>query len=295
MKFNRFFKFIAVALIVCMLAGVLASCGNKTVVTLTVDGKTYTLTEAEYTLYMKAIKLNVMYSMGATSVYNSILWDYYTTADGTTYEKYYQNYVKDYAVASVISEYLCEKYGITVSSEDLAARKANIKAANKNYGGPGSYKQYFGYTAADYYNTFIPASERINKLLEYLYTGDNAVDPVTDDEMESFYTDNYYGYQFIMLDMNNKIATDDNGYMIGLDASHKEYPVQIVTAEDGTVSIEIVHDIPTDDEDENDDDADASAVDYADSEDDIPDANVGELLTSGDVPTDVATNDAKDD
>ena len=56
---KTFFKITAFVLALAMILCILASCGKKNaVMTLSVDGKTYTMTEAEYDLYMKVFKMN---------------------------------------------------------------------------------------------------------------------------------------------------------------------------------------------------------------------------------------------
>ena len=237
---KTFFKITAFVLALAMILCILASCGKKNaVMTLSVDGKTYTMTEAEYDLYMKVFKMNFFISSGLQSAYDAYIWNSQVSSDDDeTYDDHYTATVRESAKTTLVEKYLFDKYGLSISEATLAGYKENIKTLNNNYGGRGAYKRYFGYTSQDYVYGYQQAMERSNLILEYLYKGDNAVDPVTDNDKKAYYDEHYTGYMFIYLDMNNKIEKDDDGNYIGVDSSNNKYILSITTGEDGTVTIE---------------------------------------------------------
>ncbi|MBO4354372.1 MAG: hypothetical protein J5860_05460 [Clostridia bacterium] len=236
-------KLVAAVMVIAMLVCVLASCSSSPVMTLKVDGKTYTVTQAEYSTFMKIVKMNVLISFGYGSVLDSFIWTTNITSD-QTYDEYYTDYVYKLMQSVLIEKYLADRYGLEFSAEKLASYSANVKALNQSYGSAGSYKMYFGYTAQQYYDYYVKSIDRSELLLDYLYKGDNAIDPVTDDDKETYYTDNYRGYMYIYLDMNNAVQKieDEDGtvYYVGLDSSDNEYKLKITTDEEGVTTIENV-------------------------------------------------------
>ena len=232
-------KIISFVIVLALGVSILAGCSSSKVMTLNVDGKEYSATLGEYLTFMKITKMNLFcYTLGLTKSYDSIIWNVTVSGTDQTYEQYYSNYVRSLMQTAVIEKYLFDKYGLELSAATLATYKQNIKTLNKNYGGAGAYKQYFGYTANNYYDYYQAASDRSKMIVEYLYTGTDAKDPVTDAEKEAYYNENYKTYQCISLDMNNKIQRDDEGHYIGVDSSDNEYILSIVVSEDGTVKID---------------------------------------------------------
>jgi len=252
-KSNAYLKIIALVMVIAMLACVLASCSSSPVMTLEVDGKTYTVTEGEFSTFMKVIKTNVLISIGYGSVIDSIIWDTKIDED-QTYDEYYTNYVSNLMKSVLIEKYLFDKFGLEYSEEKLAEYKSDVTSLNTRFGSPGSYKMYFGYTAQDYIDYYEKSLDRSELITEYLYTGENAHDPVTAEEKEAYYTDNYKGYMYIYLDMNNSVSTveeeDGTKYYIGLDSSDNEYKL-LITTEDGVTKIENVGRVDGKEMDEN--------------------------------------------
>lgn len=241
MKTAKFsLKITAFVLALAMALLVLAGCGkSNAVMTLEVDGKTFTTTEADYDVFMKIIKANFFLSSGFSSSVDSIIWSMAISEDGEeTYDDHYTDYVKEIVKTGLVEKYLFDKYGLKISDSTLAGYKENIRKLNEDYGGRGAYKRYFGYSAQQYYDVYTTANERTNLILDHLYKGKNAIDPVTDEEKAAYYNDKYDGYMFIYLDMNNKIEKDDDGNYIGVDSSNNKYILEIKKDENGKVTIE---------------------------------------------------------
>jgi hypothetical protein len=220
-----------------MAVTILASCGSKAVMTLEIDGKKYTVTESEYSTFMTVNKMLLFSNNNWPRLYDQIVW---TMND--TFESDQNNQIRELMEDVVVEKYLLDKYGLSLSAATLAGYKENIKKANNDAGGPGAFKQYYGYTAKqlyDYYQTWYDGRQL---LLSHLYTGANATDPVTDEERETYYKENYKGYMYIYLDMNNKLAKvenpDGDDFYIGLDSSNVEYKLSIKINDEDNVDIE---------------------------------------------------------
>lgn len=237
---KTFIKITAFVLVLAMALTVLASCGKKNaVMTLEADGKTYTISEAEYDTFMKIIKANFFISSGYSSTYDSLIWAISANEDGTeTYDDHYTEYVREIVKTDLVEKYLFDKYGLKVSDATIAGNKENVKKLNDNYNGRGAYKRYFGYTAQNYVDYYEMSTVRSDLIIKYLYKGENPVDPVTDEDKKEYYDEKYEAYMFIYLDMNNKIEKDDDGNYIGVDSSNNKYILEIKKDEDGTVTIE---------------------------------------------------------
>lgn len=237
---KTFIKITAFVLVLAMALAVLASCGKKNaVMTLEADGKTYTISEAEYDTFMKIIKANFFISSGYSSSLDSIIWNISIGEDGNeTYDDHYTEYVKEIVKTDLVEKYLFDKYGLKISDATIAGNKENVKKLNDSYGGRGAYKRYFGYSAQDYIDYYDLSMERSDLIIKYLYEGENAVDPVTDADKKALYDEDYEAYMFIYLDMNNKIEKDDDGNYIGIDSSNNKYILEIKKDEDGKVTIE---------------------------------------------------------
>ncbi len=202
-------KLAAFALVLCMTVMMFASCGAKeTVMSMTIDDKTYTLDEEELSLLMTIKKLEYCCNMLITrSSDTAAVWAQ-TNDDGITYETYYKNLILDQAKAILVEKYLFEKFNLSIPEETLKEYSDAKKEAVQN--GAGSYKQYYGYTADKYYDVYMKMVSRSEILLEYL-CGEDGEMKVNDTDLLEFYTENYIGFQFIMLDMNNKVVRDDEG------------------------------------------------------------------------------------
>ncbi len=209
-------KLVAFALVLCMAVSMLASCGsNDTLMTMTIDGNTYNLTEKEFSLLMTIKKLDYCCSMYMPRAYDTEeTWAKETEeGSGITLESYYKNMILDQAKAILIEKYLFDKFDLTISDETLKTNKESQKTAIKNMGGAGAYKQYYGYTAEQYYTTYQEMVARSEAVLDYL-CGENGELKVNDEDLAKFYTENYVGFQYIMLDMKNKVKLDDEGNRI---------------------------------------------------------------------------------
>ena len=214
-KTNLLIKLIALALVICTATLLLASCGKKaqtTVLSFEADGKTYTISEEEFALLMRIRKriifCNLLYT---TSKDTASFWATKSSEDAEkTNEQYYKEIVMDQIKAVLVEKYLFDKNGLSISQDTLDGYKSSIKTAEKEQGGKGAYKQYYGYTAKTYYEVYEPMVYRSENLYKTLCADDGEL-ALTAENLKSYYEEHYVGYQYIVLDMKNKVVLDEEG------------------------------------------------------------------------------------
>ena len=210
-------KLIAAILVVSLTAVLFAGCNksNEVVMSFEQDGETYTITEEELSLFMKVRKRIFFYSyFNSTLSYDSqSFWNADSGKDGKTNEQYYKELIEEQIMSVLVEKYLFKANNLEIPSKTLDTYKANMKVDVTNYGGKGAYKQYFGYTASDYYNIYEDMVTKSGLLLEHLTKEGNALE-VKDEDLETYYTDNYVGYQYIVIDLKNKVKRDEEGNRI---------------------------------------------------------------------------------
>ena len=218
-------KLFAAILVVAMTATLFAGCGKSGEVAMSFekDGKTYTITEEELSLFMKIRKRLFFYSYFSASIaYDTAsFWNADSGKDGKTNEKYYNDLIIEQVKSVLVEKYLFEANNLEIPSKTLDTYKENMKIDVTNYGGKGAYKQYFGYTAADYYDIYETMVTKSGMLLEALCKEGGLLE-VKDEDLEKYYTENYVGYQYIVLDLKNKVKRDAEGNRIVKKVKEKD-------------------------------------------------------------------------
>lgn len=209
-KTGSFSKIVSLLLCVFTLAFSLSSCGkNAVIATYTADGNEYTVTEKEFDFFMKYRKYEYFYSSYISAKYDTA--DFWSTKidDGNTIDKTLTDSVVRTAKTVAVEKYLMDKYGLTLDEADVNKAKEDSKKAEKNYGGAGAFKKYWGYTGNDYYNYQLSVL-RSKKVFEFLFS-DAGMLALDDGQLEEYYKEHYKQYQFILINTKQKIATDDEG------------------------------------------------------------------------------------
>lgn len=232
-KTGIFTKIAALVLVLCMSVTLFASCGsNDTVMSMTVDGKTYTISEKEYSVILTVKKLDLFLQSYLPSTYNTDEYWFAETEEGSgkTNEDAVMEQITEQVKAILVEKYLFDKYELSIPEETLENNKAMKDYYVKYLGGKGSFKQYFGYTADDYYDVYLQMIARSNAVYDYLY-GENGTTKVTEDQLAEYYTENYMGFQFIVLDMNNKVVLDEDGKRVRTTSTQKDEEGKEITVE----------------------------------------------------------------
>ncbi len=216
-------KLVAFALVLCMASAMFVSCGsNDIVMSMTIEGKTYTIDEDEFSLLMVVEKANLCYQMSVSSSMDTAsLWAQKMTDTEETLDAYCSNLIVDRAKSILIEKYLFEKFNLTISDDIIEENEEEEKSKIKEAGGRGAYKQYYGYTSGRYYDVYKMMEARSQAVLEYLM-GDNGEMKVVDADLKAYYEENYVGYQYIMLDMENKVVRDEDGNRVRETTTSKD-------------------------------------------------------------------------
>lgn len=214
MKKRDWIKVLVLVLTIAFIIPCFTSCAAGTkVLTLKADnGKTYVVNKEQFDFLMCYTKANFFLNQGYPSAYDiaAYLWEQKINSDSDqTIDDYYKQYVVNQLKGVLVEEYLFDKYGLKLNDEEVAAQKKSVQDNVSNLGGTGSYKQYWGYRWQMLYEHTL-ASMRSTAVMEYLY-GENGVDKVTDEELDKYYQDNFYGYYIIKFDMTHKVETDEEG------------------------------------------------------------------------------------
>ena len=242
-KLTRIFALVLCAM---MLVLTLASCGAKNTVVLSYtadNGKTYTMTEAEFDLLMKRRKYEIFASYGYPSAWDTKEFWNSDSGDNKTLNSVVKESVVETAKSSLIEKYLMDKYGLTIEGNDetkksMADAQATLKQMIKTLGGKGAFKRYWGYTTEDHitYTGLQLASGLVRDHL-YGHSHDDhhieGLTPITDEQKESFYKENYKQYLMILINTKQDIKKDDDGNLVYVcyDKNGKEVEVTDISEE----------------------------------------------------------------
>jgi hypothetical protein len=246
---------LALVLCVAILALAVASCGKSKNVAMSyeMDGETYTLSEAEYAMLMIIMKQNlfsnyIYYGQYYGPADNAAFWNT-KTDEGKTYEQLHTENALKIAKSVVVEAYLAKKYNLMDANgklnfgSDEALKKeyetavSEIATTVKSLGGTGAYRRYYGYMPAeleDYYTFTYRSKLVLNSVFDEK--------PLTEEELEKYYTENFKQYIIIMINKEEdiKYEKDKDGEFV-LDENGNKKPYYVVT--DKTGSTKYVTDI----------------------------------------------------
>ena len=242
-KLTRIFALVLCAM---MLVLTLASCGAKNTVVLSYtadNGKTYTMTEAEFDLLMKRRKYEIFASYGYPSAWDTKEFWNSDSGDNKTLNSVVKESVVETAKSSLIEKYLMDKYGLTIEGNDETKKsmenaQATLKQMIKTLGGKGAFKRYWGYTTEDHI-TYTGLQLASGLVRDHLYGhshDDHHVEgltPITDEQKESYYKENYKQYLMILINTKQDIKKDDDGNLVYVcyDKNGKEVEVTDISEE----------------------------------------------------------------
>lgn len=215
-----FVRIAAMLVVVLMLALPLASCaGNKTLLTLKADGKTYSISVNLYELMLSATKGNLdayNYTLQGLRPSQDAFWEIMDTYDGKTFETsndFYRKKVLDDCKSYLLSLYLFDKFDLELSEsakeeiEDLMdeliktdgdGSKTKLNSVLAEYG--VNYKML-----KEYYTI----KAKFKAVQEHIYstTGPNIKNQYVNDHYVHF-------YQLFLANYTYVYETDKNGDII---------------------------------------------------------------------------------
>ena len=246
---SKFLKALSLLLCIAMLTLAFASCGKSKNVAISYEaanGKTYTLSEAEYSVLMTIVKQNLFSQYFYYGYYygpqdTAAFWNQ-KTDEGKTYEQLYVENVLEIAKSTVIEQYLAAENGIvdengklnfgdnTDLKKEYEDAIAAIAEGVKSLGGKGSYNRYYGYLPADLENYYM-MTYRSKLVMDKLYEKT----PLTDEQLDEYYKENFKQYIIILINKEEdiKYEKDSDGEYV-LDDNGNKKPYYVVYDESGS-------------------------------------------------------------
>jgi hypothetical protein len=242
-KMTRIFALVLSAI---MLVLTLASCGADKTVVLSYtaeNGKTYEITEAEFSLLMKRRKYEIFASYGYPSAWDTKEFWNSDSGDNKTLDSVVKASVLETAKSTLIEKYLMDKYGLSIdadeeSKKEMDKAKETVASMVKNLGGKGIFKRYWGYSVDDYI-TYTGLQLASSLVRDHLYGHDHddhhkeGITPITDEQLEEYYKENYKQYLMILINTKQDIKKDSDGNVIYIcyDKNGKEVEVTDISEE----------------------------------------------------------------
>lgn len=185
-----------------------ASCG---VTTSAMSFGQVNITANMYCYWMSKYKAVYLYSMFGTTTDNSQYWSMQMT-DSVTVGDYLGAMAASQIMQNAIMLGLFEEYDLTVSDDTMKeienAMDEKISAAGSKSALNSALSPY-GINANMLKEIYI-AEAKISAVEEYLY-GENGIDAATDEDIESYFTQNYYRCKHILIRTDVKYEYDENG------------------------------------------------------------------------------------
>ena len=220
---KRILKLLALALCALCLVISLASCGKETAIMTYND---YTVNENYYTYWLSRFKANFIYNYtdveDSEEYYNSVI-----SEDGRTAAEVMTD-ISDEAIKNfLVSEYLCDVYGLKLPSSVLDAVDSELELLVKNLA-DGS-KSVFNGMAAEFGVNYKMLRDiyiiETKAELFYEFYAENFIKPDLNDEaLETFCKTDYAKADFIYISTEFGYNMDEDGNFIYDDAGSYQIP-----------------------------------------------------------------------
>lgn len=222
-------KVAAFILALVMILGTLAGCGEKAQSVMTF--RENVIDENEYCYMMSNYKAIYLYNLFGMTQDNPSFWTN-EISDGITVSDYLSALANSTILSTVLYLGLFDEYGLSLSTEELAAVDAQMDSFIKSAGGKSALNSNLAAYGAnvDTMKNVMIDSLKINKLKAYLY-GENGIDLATADEIDAYYKEKYMCTKLIFISATKDYEYDENGEMI-FDESTNSYKTRDITEEE---------------------------------------------------------------
>lgn len=232
-------RFLSLMLALVMLVCVLPGCGSKAASAVTF--RDTVIDENEYIYWMSSYKGIFLQTLGVT-VDNPQYWTA-EMAEGVTYGDYFDVMALSGVMSNAVALQLFKEYGLTLTNEEIGSVDDGIDQLIASVGSKNALNSYL---AAYGVNLNMFRDIKLNslkaaKLQDYLY-GENGIDSASDEELEAYYTDNYYRIKFIVIRSDKDYLRDENGDII-LDEEAGAYKTRDLTEAESAEKHELAKDL----------------------------------------------------
>jgi len=204
-------KLTALALVLCMMLVMAASCGGSGYV---IKVGERTVSEAMYENTAKSYKSNFLTSYGmesATDAELSEIWDQYTDENQTsTVGDYLDSAVQNYLITNMLFSNQFDKLGLTLSDETISEIELEVEQMANQAGGLESLRDTLmevnGITYEEFVDQYYDSAKR-TAVVQYYFGENGAEHPVSEQEIAD------YSLQFPLLALNYYYHTHDSAYL----------------------------------------------------------------------------------
>ena len=193
-KSKRFILKLACAVLaVLMLATMMASCANNTMMEL---GEKKISTNV-YEFLLSRMK-GSLYKMGY-SVNSEDFWNTVFAINGMTYEEYFKTTVLEQTYTYVVSEFLFDKEGLTLPSESIEAIDTLMDKLVERAGSKNKLNSELASYGVNYdiLKEIYTMEAKMAYLKEYYYGKD--AEKISKEDKDEYYNDNYVSFKQILL------------------------------------------------------------------------------------------------
>ncbi len=219
---KRYLKLLSAILCLVLLLSVLTGCRTQKTV-MSYEGSK--ITDGEFTFYLATYKSQFMRTYSdfkdSDQFYNMVIDE-----NGTTAEESLFSNVVDNVKMMLVCDALCKRFGLTVPRtttdnideylNGLASQYAdgNLNSFNETLGKYGINKTML----RDIYMRY----EKINLVFDHLY-GTGGTNAITNEDLITYFNNNYVRVQHIYVNNKFKYLTDEEGYILyNNDGSYKQ-------------------------------------------------------------------------
>lgn len=237
---SRLTQILCLALAAVMLVMTLAGCGSESPAAIVVGD--VRISSNMFCYWMSRYKAMFLYAYFGTTTDNSQYWTA-QLADGVTAG----DFLEALAISNIKSNAVClklfEDYGLQLSKDEINAvdEKVNQKiSAAGSKSALNSALSAYGANVNVLREVYL-AEAKLTALQTYLF-GDNGIMKVTDDELNSYYQENYYHDKHILVLTAAKYVTDAEGNP-EVDSTTGSYKTEELTEEEKAAKIELAADL----------------------------------------------------
>ena len=208
-KIKGILKFTALLLSIVMLILSAVGCGATSPTAISFGD--IEISANEYCYWMTRYKAMFLYSYFGLTTDNAQIWTS-EFAEGVTVGDFLQTVALSNIMSNAICLKLFDDYGLKLTTEQQNTIDQNINTKIQAAGSKSALN-----TALSAYNVNVDIlrdiyenETKISTLQDYLY-GENGIEKATDEEIDTYYKDNYYRCKHILIRTDVKYELDENG------------------------------------------------------------------------------------
>lgn len=230
----------ALILALCMLLTLAVGCGTSTDAFITF--RDTVVDQNKYIYMMSHFKALYLASYFGFGVDNPAIWEQ-DMGNGVTIGDYLGAMALSNIMSIAMYTQLFDEYGLTVTAEDSATIDARINNLIATAGSEGALEKELSKYGSDIatVRSVLTDSVKVSKLQEYLF-GENGTMPISDEDIEAYYKENYQRCKFIFIHKTQDYVYDANGEPV-FDNDTQKFVTKDMTDEEKAAKKALFEDI----------------------------------------------------